>query len=299
MYAGEVDGHLSWPQHAHIQVRWTGMKKTYRYCLLFCCFALSLSASGSNVQDKDSLKIDRKYYSIDAAPLESYYKKTGKPRPSSFKVGCSTNWRGYLASWLLKNKTLYLTELHKPDGCRGYKKMWMFSVFPFKRKPIKASWFTGTISAYAETSEKIPGKKTRYHRKQIILEFKNGVLTAKKEFVQVRTFKIPPRGKCHIPKAAIKGKLKYHDLALVAVKSYPVGGFSYRKNKNIFKALSMFSKDMLAIDYLTCIARYINRYNNVQAEWLRSKLLFLRTGPTPAAVDRWQKQHSFPGNTGR
>lgn len=103
---------------------------------------------------------------------------------------------------------------------------------------------------------------------------------------------------CTRPAVQGVGFKKSFELASVAYKGIQTGGFSYKKNPKFFSAISRLSKDMLMIDYQVCVARLRHGYNNVQAEWLRSKLLFFKASPTATQVDKWQKDHPFPGGGG-
>jgi len=78
-------------------------------------------------------------------PLESYFTRDN-PRPK-FASPHTACWRGYIASWEIREDTLYLTDI----------KAWMRDkegkaapvefeqIFPGKAKPLKADWFTGTL----------------------------------------------------------------------------------------------------------------------------------------------------------
>src|SRR5262245_17250785 len=81
----------------------------------------------ATAQQPDVLIIEGKSYSLYANPLEDFF-KTEKSRPR-FQVEPNTmssgNWRGYVATWTIENKTLVLIKIDSwfcnggdKDGCR-------------------------------------------------------------------------------------------------------------------------------------------------------------------------------------
>ncbi len=105
---------------------------------------------------------------------------------------------------------------------------------------------------------------------------------------------------CTRPAVVGVAEQKSIEIASIAIKGIQSGGFSYKKNPKVFSAFSKSSKDHLIIEYQVCLARWRYKYTNVQAEWLRNKLNFMRVKPTAVELDKWQKEHPFPGagNTG-
>jgi len=66
----------------------------------------------------------------------------GKVKPPSFDFVSTANWKGYEATWLIKDSKLMLYEIMgKKDG----KKVRNEDIFPGKSFPLLADWYTGRI----------------------------------------------------------------------------------------------------------------------------------------------------------
>jgi hypothetical protein len=78
-------------------------------------------------------------------PLETWFSKDN-PRPE-FASPHTACWRGYVASWEIKEDTLYLTDIKAwmRDEQGKAAPVGLEQVFPGKAKPLKAEWFTGTL----------------------------------------------------------------------------------------------------------------------------------------------------------
>jgi len=93
--------------------------------------------------------------SLFTNPLESYFTKDN-PRPP-FAAPHTACWRGYVGSWEIREDTLFLAGIQAwiRDGDGKAAPVAFEAVFPGKRAPVKAEWFTGTL--------RIPrGKPIRY-----------------------------------------------------------------------------------------------------------------------------------------
>jgi len=109
--------------------------------------ALLLFPSGvrATVQTPDVLTYEGEEIPLRTYPLESYF-TDDNPRPEGiFKTRCTANWRGYVAHWKLEEGQLYLTRLME-DSCGPSEEIPLDRVFPGGKGPIKASWFTGTLT---------------------------------------------------------------------------------------------------------------------------------------------------------
>lgn len=83
-------------------------------------------------------------------PLESYFNFL-RPRPS-FPIRSTAGYRGYRGVWEIKKGYLFLNKLQ--EACfEDAADMFSFRVFPFRRPPIKATWFSGKIHAYDYVAE--------------------------------------------------------------------------------------------------------------------------------------------------
>ena len=138
----------------------------------------------ATAQQGDVLVLNGKTYYIYTNPLRAFLEKNPGKIPESEIVSTSL-WRGYVASWEVKDGRLVLTDvgiLHsvKKSGESGFStelRSVMSEVFP-GQKDVLAEWFTGHII--------IPnGKLVNYvhmgyastYEKYIILRVEHGVVT--------------------------------------------------------------------------------------------------------------------------
>lgn len=99
----------------------------------------------------------------DDEPLKDYLaSKERKILMEAASGICSANWRGYVGKWALVEETLYLNQL-KIDACINPKLMDPFKLFGKNEYPIKATWFSGTITIWVEDSEVEEIKAKHYH----------------------------------------------------------------------------------------------------------------------------------------
>jgi len=78
-------------------------------------------------------------------PLETHFTRDN-PRPE-FAAPHTACWRGYIASWEIREDTLYLKDIKAWMRDRSGKAapVEFEKIFPGKTKPMKADWFTGTL----------------------------------------------------------------------------------------------------------------------------------------------------------
>ena len=166
------------------------MSNARRSCLLFALVSGAILALATLVfatgQQGDILLLNGKRYSIFTNPLEPFLRNNPDKLPKSDVVSTSL-WRGYVATWNVKNDRLMLVDvailqsIAKP-GERGLSTELasvMARVFPGQKEVI-ASWFTGNII--------VPdGKLVNYvhmgyastYEKYILLRVEQGTVTRK------------------------------------------------------------------------------------------------------------------------
>jgi len=96
---------------------------------------------------------------------------------------CSASWRGYKAHWQLIEGYLYLRSILKNPCSDSYEHIDANVLFDKQKYPIKAEWFTGTISLpvgevdykYGETEDELLG----YELDVFVFHFKKGKLVSK------------------------------------------------------------------------------------------------------------------------
>jgi hypothetical protein len=103
-------------------------------------------------QMPDLIVIDGVDHSLFSEPLEAYYQPDKRP---NFIPQNTANWRGYLASWEVRDGRLYLTKI-VGQACSVKEAMdcpllrrsnvRLNDLFPDARKgPVFAGWFSGTL----------------------------------------------------------------------------------------------------------------------------------------------------------
>jgi hypothetical protein len=103
-------------------------------------------------QIPDSISIDGAEHMLFAEPLEAYYSQLARP---SFAPTSTANWRGYVASWEIRDNRMYLSGI-KAELCdRGGPQGWrcdkrqpvgLKELFPGgKGEKVFAEWFSGTL----------------------------------------------------------------------------------------------------------------------------------------------------------
>jgi hypothetical protein len=158
------------------------MRLNIKSCLLIMsvliCLVVPSFATG---QAPDKIIYDGKERALFANPLEDYYSK-GKDRPD-FMIRPGTistgNWRGYVATWEIKDNVLYMRNI---DSWIKDRRVTMTELFgdQYKDGRVKASWFSDEL--------RIPdGKELQYvhmgygsvYERDIILTIEKGMVTRK------------------------------------------------------------------------------------------------------------------------
>ena len=89
-------------------------------------------------QISDNIIIEGQEYKLYCEPLESFWNEFN-PKPD-FIPPHTACWRGYVASWKVEGRKLYLTGIEtKNENLKTEK------VFPDMKAPIFAEWYTGEL----------------------------------------------------------------------------------------------------------------------------------------------------------
>jgi hypothetical protein len=112
----------------------------------------------ATAQAPDVIRINGEERALNTNPLSAYLKRINW-RPPEEAVTSSGNWRGYIASWEVKEHKLFLTDvtirLHEADPGNYIKKSILTDLFPSASDGVFADWHSGALI--------IPqGKITRY-----------------------------------------------------------------------------------------------------------------------------------------
>jgi len=137
---------------------------------------LSTTVFGT-AQFPDIIIYKGKKYDLHTNPLEIYFEKYPNRRPRG--TDCTALWRGYIATFEIKDSQLYLKDIVIEVG-NEYPPI-RKSVFPFI-KLVKVDWFTGLlVLPYGKIVNYVHMGVSTYEH-YILLEIHNGNLTKEKQF---------------------------------------------------------------------------------------------------------------------
>jgi hypothetical protein len=95
----------------------------------------------ATAQMPDYLIYEDKKYPLFSNPLEDYYQAGRQPRPP-FQAWHTANYRGYVATWEIKDDTLYLKDIRAKIGGRM---VGLDYLFPDNPGRLAATWFRGVL----------------------------------------------------------------------------------------------------------------------------------------------------------
>ena len=105
------------------------------------------SLCSATTQICDRIIYDSNEYSgdYDEFPLEDYWSDE-HPKPKLLSMGSTACWRGYIATWEVRNESLFLKSLSKEALLNDDETpIPLQSVFPDGNGPILADWFSGVL----------------------------------------------------------------------------------------------------------------------------------------------------------
>ena len=118
------------------------MKKTM---LLVITLLIVPVSAWATAQFPDNLIYEGKTVGIHSNPLEQYFNKD-HPKPIEWmNYTCSAIWRGYVATWEIKNNMLYLVKIVEGTCSKDAPEIPLSKLFPGKKPPIFADWYSGTL----------------------------------------------------------------------------------------------------------------------------------------------------------
>ena len=127
-------------------------------------------------QIREIIEFNGKRTVMATEPLLPYLK--GR-KDISFNARSTACWRGYLGIWEINDKSLFLVKL-KGYVDEDYKKVELGDIFPGK-KEVFADWFSGEIRiSQGELLQYIHMGYQSMFEKDLILEFKRGILMNEK-----------------------------------------------------------------------------------------------------------------------
>jgi len=165
------------------------MKTQMRIILTVIFVVLSHSTVFGTVQVPDKIIYNGKEYYLHSNPMEDYFKKYPNKHPQRNRdtvIVSSDLWRGYVATFEIKNNQLYLKdiEIEVPDDTSMRDTKWksvLKEVFP-NQELVKVDWITGLlVMPYGEIVNYVHMGVSTYEH-YILLEIHNGNLTKEKQF---------------------------------------------------------------------------------------------------------------------
>lgn len=159
------------------QVRWK------RVAILLTVL-LTASLLLATAQMGDVLLVDGQQYSMQTEPLEPFLTNNRDRLPVS-NVASTANWRGYIATWEIKEDRLLLTDIaiqmEKPGAQHletEYRSV-LSAVFP-DQSHIIADWFTGHLIVPAgKLKDYVHSGYASTFEKYLVITVRNGVVTGR------------------------------------------------------------------------------------------------------------------------
>jgi len=114
---------------------------------LFVVFTILFATSNlfATAQIPDKLKYEGKTLKLYSTPLGPYLAKKFPKGTELFQSSCTACWRGYVATWEIKDDYLYLIKVVEGNCMNKAPEIPLKKIFPGKKAPIKATWFSGAL----------------------------------------------------------------------------------------------------------------------------------------------------------
>lgn len=113
--------------------------------------AVSLMLPGvacATAQVPDTIRIDGEEHDLNTNPLSAHLESAGWEPPENIVIS-SANWRGYTASWEVRDDQLLLIDatvrLHGADRGDYVEKSILAELFPSSPTGVPASWYSGAL----------------------------------------------------------------------------------------------------------------------------------------------------------
>jgi len=165
------------------------MKKSIKKTTIILSLLILLTEHAfATGQEPDHLFYKGKTEIIFNNPLESYFNKQHpKPKKLFTNSVCSAIWRGYIATWKIKKKTLYLVKMVEGSCSKNPATIPLNKLFVGQKTAIKADWFSGKLRIQQ-------GKQLRYvhygyetlYEKEVLLSIEKGIVIGEETIVHSR-----------------------------------------------------------------------------------------------------------------
>ena len=115
-----------------------------KFLLVFMSVCLLASTTYGTLQMPERLLHEGQELRLACVPLEKYF-DANHPKPTEFRCRNTACKRGYIGTWEIKDKQLYLKSLGFFRNRRSLRENHMSLVFKDRESPIKATWYTGVL----------------------------------------------------------------------------------------------------------------------------------------------------------
>ena len=124
-------------------------------------------------QIPEVLHFEGRQHAMCTEPLEDYFELTGTKSP--FPETCTALWRGYIGTWEVRDRRLYLIGLS--DGTEENAKLALTLLFPGHPDRVFAHWYSGTVRLpEGRLLEYVHGGYASTYERDGLLRFEKGVL---------------------------------------------------------------------------------------------------------------------------
>ena len=102
----------------------------------------------ATAQSPDEITVEAETFYLNTNPLTPYLKKIEWEIPKEAAIW-SSNWRGYIAEWEIRNNSLYLSDvtievMDKSDALERSRKSILVDIFT-KKEEVVAEWYSGAL----------------------------------------------------------------------------------------------------------------------------------------------------------
>ena len=254
-----------------------------RFCILLSVCFLASTAWGT-AQAPEKILYKGKEYRLTCFPLEEYF-DANHPKPKEFRPTSTACWRGYIGTWEIKQKALYLKSLGRDRSeldrktlelKKKIEKIPLSLVFKDRKPPIKATWYSGAL--------RIPqGRMLRGGYSSFSAIYERDLYIGVKAGEVISEHLVDNKGKgatlsradlqwMALASKPVKDDFKWHDARVVASDAFA----EFRESGKLFRTRGMYCKDPSRFQ--------LYRQATTEPVGIPAKLMIHSTPTTPTVV---------------
>jgi hypothetical protein len=134
-------------------------------------------------QGRDAITFAGQQDSILECPLNDFLGRL--PMSPRFDIPNTANYKGYTASWEVKDSRLYMRTFHATTNDQPYS---ISSLFPGRKLPIHADWYSGALHIVSGRETWAKGRYT--YERVTTLQVTNGVVLTTNRMTNVKEDKL-------------------------------------------------------------------------------------------------------------